>query len=398
MDFRDSPQEAAFRAEARAFLEKHAPSERWDYYAEDLDDERMLRLSKAWQRTLFDNGWGAITWPADFGGKGLGPIEQIVWNQELSRVGLGESIFVVGIGMTGPTIMGHGNDEQRARYLAPMLSGDEVWCQLFSEPGAGSDLAGISTRAVRDGDSWIVNGQKVWCSGGHFADFGILLARTNPDVPKHKGITYFLIDMKTPGIEVRPLRQMTGSSHFTEVFLNDVRIPDSARLGPEGGGWAAAMTTLMNERMAMGGIERMFKFETLAEHARANGARLDPVLRDDLARLYTWAKTLELLNARVITKMGAGMDPTSEASVMKLGIARVVTKAADLGLRLSGPDAVLRQGHWVNQFLFAPALHIAGGTDEIQKNVVAETVLGLPREDRIDKNLAFKDLARGGVG
>jgi alkylation response protein AidB-like acyl-CoA dehydrogenase len=248
---------------------------------------------------------------------------------------------------------------------------------------------------VRDGDDWVVTGQKTWCSGGHYADFGILLARSDAKVPKHAGITYFLADMHAPGVSVRPLRQMTGGLHFNEVFLDGVRIPDARRLGPEGGGWGVAMTTLMNERMAIGGIERWLDFEGLVRHAQANRERLDPVTRDELARLYTWVRTLELMNARVITELGQGKFAAAESSVMKLALARILTKASELGLRLIGPEALARQGPWQNQFLGAPALHIAGGTDEVQKNVAAERVLGLPREPRRDRDVPFEELPRG---
>ncbi len=303
-------------------------------------------------------------------------------------------MFVVGVGMAGPTLIAHGSEEQKRRFLDPMLRGDEIWCQLFSEPGAGSDLAAVATRARRDGDEWVLTGQKTWCSGGHYSDWGILLARTDPKRPKHEGISYFLVDMRSPGIEIRPLRQMNGQAHFNEVFLEDVRVPDAHRVGPEGFGWKAAMTTLMNERMAIGGIEKMFSFEHLAEHARANRDRIDPVMRDELARLYSWVRTLELLNARVITKLGKGQIPDAESSVMKLAVARIVSRSADLALRLLGPDALTRRGRWQEQFLFAPALHIAGGTDEIQKNVAAERVLGLPREPRGDRDVPFEKLPR----
>ncbi|MBZ0254370.1 MAG: acyl-CoA dehydrogenase family protein, partial [Candidatus Methylomirabilis sp.] len=352
MDFNDSPAEAAFRAEARAFLEAHAPKGGLpDYLAEHVDEDAFLEAHRAWQRTMYAHGWAAITWPAEHGGRGAGPMEQIIWNQEKARVGIGESLFVVGVGMAGPTIVAYGSEEQKKRYLPPMLRADEVWCQLFSEPGAGSDLANVSTRAERDGDFYVVNGQKVWSSSANHADFGILLARTNPNVAKHKGITYFLVDMKTPGVSVRPLRQMTGSSHFCEVFFEDARVPASAVLAGEGMGWACAMTTLMNERMAMGGIDLMFNFDMLAEHARRNKDRVDGVMRDELARLYCWCRTMEFLNARMLTKMSRGENPMAEASIAKLAIARIVSKGADLGLRLLGPDALLRSGDWQNRFL-----------------------------------------------
>lgn len=395
MDFEDSPAQAAFRAEARGFLADHAPREPMpQYHKARVADEELLPRHRDWQRTLFQHGWGALTWPQAFGGRGLGPIEQIVWNQELMRVGLGPSLFLVGIGMAGPTLIAHGSTEQKQRFLAPMLRADEVWCQLFSEPGAGSDLASLACRAVRDGDDWVVDGQKTWCSGAQYADFGILLARTNPGAPKHKGITYFLLDMRSPGIQIRPLRQMTGDSHFNEVFLDGVRIPDSMRLGKVDGGWTCAMTTLLNERMAMAGAEGIFSWDELLAHARAHAERIDPSLRDELARLYGWVKSFELLNARVITKLARGEMPAAESSVMKLALARIVSKGSELGLRLLGPDALRREGTWQQQWLFAPAFHIAGGTDEVQKNVAAERVLGLPPAAREDRETPFADLPR----
>jgi alkylation response protein AidB-like acyl-CoA dehydrogenase len=382
VDFDDSEREAAFRAEARAFLAASAPRSLAGAYDETVDETRLVAEAKAWQRTLFERGWAAILWPKEWGGRGLGPVEQIIWNQELARARLGESIFVVGVGMAGPTLVAHGSDAHKRRFLRPMLAGEEIWCQLFSEPSAGSDLAALSARAVRDGDDWVVTGQKTWCSGAHYADFGILLARTDPSGSKHDGITYFLLDMRAPGVEVRPLRQMTGGSHFNEVFLDGVRIPDAHRLGPEGGGWRVAMTTLLNERMAMAGLERMFSFDALAAEARRRPERVDGALRDEIGRLYGWVKTLELLNARITTKLGRGAIPAAESSVVKLAVARIFTKAGEVGLRLLGSEAALRRNAWADLWLLAPSLHIAGGTDEIQKNVAAQRVLGLPREPR----------------
>ncbi len=393
MDLNDSPAEARFRAEVRAFLAAEAPREAPDFHDAEGDEALRIEQARSWQATLAAHGYAALTWPEAYGGRGLGPIEQIIWNQELARVGLGLSIFVVGIGMAGPTIIAHGDEAQKQRYLRPMLEGREIWCQLFSEPGAGSDLAAVAARAVRDGDGWVVTGQKTWSSGAHYSDLGILLARTDPGVPKHRGITYFVCDMRAPGVEIRPLRQLNGSSHFCEVFLNDVRIPDADRLGPEGSGWQAAMTTLMNERMALGGLEGTFRIENLLELARRSGP-LDDATRVELARLFGWCKALELLNKRVITKLGRGQIPNAESSVMKLAVARILSRSADLGLQLLGPEALERQGDWPQQFLFAPSMHIAGGTDEIQKNVAAERVLDLPREPRLDKDVPFESLRR----
>jgi len=393
MDFSDSPTEAAFRAEARAFLDEHAPQEFGSYTSGD-DQELVFEQHKAWQKTLAAHGWGAITWPEAYGGRGKGPIEQIIWNEELNRRGVGHSMLAVGIGMVGPTIIAHGSPEQQERFLQPLLQADETWCQLFSEPGAGSDLAGLAARAVQDGDDWIVNGQKTWCSGAQHNHFGILIARTDPSAPKHKGISYFLLDMKTPGIEVQPLIEMTGESHFNEVFLNDVRIPHSALLGPLHGGWGVTQTTLMNERMAMGGLSNLLHFDELkALVLEQSHDHPSATMRDELAKVYTDLRCLELLNARVVSKLGRGVIPTAESSVMKLALARMMTRANQLAMKALGPKAMLRTGYWQNEYLFAPAFHIAGGTSEVQKNVCAERVLGLPREPS-DRETPFEDLHR----
>ncbi len=380
MDLSDSPAEGAFRAEARAFLAEHAPKDGINTYRADVDEATALRTSGVWQRTLFEHGWAALMWPESAGGRGLGPVEQIIWNQEQTRAGVTQSLYMVGVGMVGPTLVVHGTSDQKARLLEPILSGEHIWCQLLSEPGAGSDLAGLSTRATADGDEWVVNGQKVWSSGAHYSHFGILLARTNPDVPKHQGLTCFACPMSVAGVDVRPLRQITGDAHFNEVFLTDVRIPDANRIGPAGEGWNVARTLLANERMALSGSEGAFSFEELAAAARAHREHLDALLRDRLARLYTKVRTLDFLNARVITKLGRGETPTAEASIMKLALARIVTEGATLSLALVGPNGMLDDGPEPRRFLATPAMHIGGGTDEINKNLVAERVLGLPRE------------------
>src|SRR5437763_6839004 len=262
MDFEESDEERAFRTEVRAWLEAHAPlrvaggpSDRSFVPGEmgaDAEREHTEACQK-WQRTLFEGGWAGITWPVEAGGRGGAGWQQRIFNEEQAKFDVAVGAFAVGIGMAGPTIIAWGTDEQKRRYLRPMLQGEEIWCQLFSEPGAGSDLAGLRTRAVNDGDEWVVNGRKVWTSGAHYSDFGLLLARTDVDAPKHKGITAFILDMRAPGISVRPLRQITGASHFNEVFLTSVRIADEHRLGPEGEGWRVANTMLSNERALIGG-------------------------------------------------------------------------------------------------------------------------------------------------
>ena len=304
VDFDESPEEAAFRAEARGWLEAAADSEpaRGCVASDRAATTQWVARAKPWQAYLADHGWAGITWPKDAGGRGGTASEQAIFTEEAARLGLSVNAFAVGIAMAGPTIIAHGTDEQRQRYLPPMLRGDEVWCQLFSEPGAGSDLAGLSTRAVRDGDEWVVNGQKVWTSGAHHSDLGILLARTDLDQPKHRGITYFLVDMHSPGIEVRPLRQMTGASHFSEVFFTDVRVPHERVLGDVNGGWGVAMTTLANERTMMGGGSSGPVVTDLIELARKEGVADDPIIRQGLAASYTRAQIMTYLGYRSRTR------------------------------------------------------------------------------------------------
>jgi len=380
VDLNDSAVEAAFRAEARAFLAEHPPPADADTYRAKVEESVALEHAAEWQRTLFEHGWAVLMWPVDAGGRGLGPVEQIIWSQELARAGGMQSLYMVGIGMVGPTLIVHGSQAQRAKLLEPILSGEHMWCQLLSEPGAGSDLAGLHTRAVRDGDEWVVNGQKVWSSGAHYAHFGILLARTNLDVPKHRGLTCFACPMDIPGIEPRPLRQMTGAANFNEVFLTDARIADEWRIGGVDDGWSVARTLLANERMTLSGADGAFSFEQLADAARERPDRVDPVVRDRMARLYTQVRTLDFLNARVMTKLGRGETPTAEASVMKLALAAIVTEGATIALGLLGPEGMLGDTPQSHRLVGSPAMHIGGGTDEVNKNIVAERVLGLPRD------------------
>ncbi|MFN2543385.1 MAG: acyl-CoA dehydrogenase family protein [Actinomycetota bacterium] len=380
MDFNDSPPEAAVRAEARAWLESAFPEWLHEHPARFAYD---LERARSWHRRLFEGGWAAPSWPPDFGGRGFGPAESMVWEQEKTRVGADIPFDIPGFGMAGPTIIFHGTPQQKGRYLPPLIRGDETWCQLFSEPEAGSDLAAVRTRAERDGDEWVVTGQKVWSSGAHEADRGILLARFDPELPKHKGLVYLLIDMRAAGIEVRPLKQMDGGSHFNEVFLEGVRVPDADRLGEPGEGWRVAMTTLMHERVSLGGMMSGFAvaFDRLADLA-GNGERARPLTRQGLARVYTQHRLLELLSARIVSKLGRGQIPDAEGSIMKLVLANLVSDAAELAVELLGPEGMLADGELQQAFLGSRAFHIGGGTDEVQRNVIAERVLGLPREPR----------------
>ncbi len=405
MDFDDSPDEAAFRAEARAWLSDHArrrdadtppPVTLTDAFS-DAEREHV-RAAKAWQATLFDGGWAGITWPREHGGRGGTAVQQIIFTQEQARFDVSPGVFAQGIGMAGPTLMAYGTPEQQRRFLRPMLRGDEVWCQLFSEPGAGSDLASLGTSAVPDGDEWVVNGQKVWTSSAQYADYGILLARTDPDVPKHRGITYFLLDMSTPGVEVRPLRQITGTAHFNEVFLTDVRIPDANRVGAAGDGWRVTMTTLSNERSLIAGAA-VGRFERLRDLARNQGRAGDPHVRQELVRVYSEQSLITYLGWRALTALSQGRQPGPETSLAKLALGDLVARAGDLAVALRGPAGTLADGdgdgdYWTQQFLGQWSTRIGGGTEQVQRSVIAERILGLPREPSGDRDLTWRQTTR----
>jgi alkylation response protein AidB-like acyl-CoA dehydrogenase len=407
MDFDESGEEAAFRAEAHAWLSGHATlkdphkSTPMSMGEADREAERAhVRQSKAWQRTLFDGGWAGITWPKEYGGRGGTPMDAIIFGQEQARFDVPTSVFAQGIGMAGPTIMAHGTDAQKERFLETMLRGEEVWCQLFSEPGAGSDLASLATSAVRDGDEFVVNGQKVWTSSAHFSDWGILLARTDFDAPKHRGITYFLLDMTTPGIDVRPLRQATGAAHFNEVFLTDVRIPVDNVVGPVNGGWGVTMTTLTNERTLIGsGVGVGDAFGDVVRLAREFGRSDDPLVRQDLAALYIRLQLLKYLGWRIQTAISRNQQPGPESSVLKLGLSRHLSLTGDLVMALQGPRANLldygdaQSGPWGLQFLSQWASKLGGGTEQIQRNIISERVLGMPRDTPVDKDIPFRQSA-----
>jgi alkylation response protein AidB-like acyl-CoA dehydrogenase len=397
VDFDDTSDEAAFRAEAHAFLAAHA-RRREEGEVSTLrgffdSDELFVEQGRAWQRTLHDGGWAGITWPPEFGGRGGTPMQHMIFRQEESRFDVPSGLFAVAIGMAGPTLIAHGTDEQRRRHLAGMLRGDDVWCQLFSEPGAGSDLAGLTTRAELDGEEWVVDGQKVWSSGAHHARYGILLARTAADRPKHRGISFFVVDMATPGIEVRPLRQMTGGASFNEVFLGGVRLPAGALVGAEHEGWRVTMTTLSHERSMSGGPPTAFP--QLLRLARSCGAEGRPDVRDGLVSCYVGSRILEFLGFRLQTALSRGLPPGPESSVVKLAFSRLGTRSAALALTIEGTAGLLAGadapggGTWQQQFLTSPSLRIAAGSDEIQRNVIGERVLGLPSEPRPDRDAPF---------
>jgi alkylation response protein AidB-like acyl-CoA dehydrogenase len=404
MDFEDTPEEAAFRAEARLFLEEHAaPKHEHTRAFKELSDafsaEEMEHVHKAtrWQATLYDNGWAGITWPKKYGGRGGTVVQQAIFNQEQSRFDVEVGVFAQGIGMAGPTIIAHGIDQQKERFLRPMLRGDELWCQLFSEPGAGSDLSALSTRAEQDGDDLVVNGQKVWTSSAHYSDWGILLVRSNLDVPKHEGITYLLVDMSSPGIDVRPLRQITGVAHFNEVFFTDVRVPLANVVGTVNHGWGVAITTLGNERSLIGTVAGD-PWPSLLWLADVTGNTKDTMFRQALAKTYGDLQILKYLGWRSLSALSRDQPPGPETSVIKLARSQHLAQLGDLVMALQGAGGMVLDrstediAQFGLQFLGQWNSRIGGGTDQVQRNTLAERVLGLPREARPDKAIPFRDL------
>ena len=399
----------AFRARVRTWLAEHAQRAEDAHGTDGPETVEALDVAKRFQAALFDAGLAGLTWPTRYGGQGLTTAHQLAFNEEAADHVIPTGPFIIGLGMCAPTLLEHGTEEQRLAHVARMLRGDEVWCQLFSEPGAGSDVAGLSTRAVRDGDAWVVNGQKVWTSGGHYSDFGLLIARTNVDVPKHRGITMFVVDMHAPGITVRPLRQMTGDAGFNEVFFDDVRIPAANLVGEVDRGWQAAIATLMNERVSIGagggGLGRRVgggEFPALVELAREHGALADPVLRQSLASVYIEQRLLELLSERIRADLQAGRTPGPEGSIAKLAGTVLHRQVADLATEILGPAAQAwapgeaDSERWARALLQAPGNSIAGGTPEIMKNILGERVLRLPKEPSTDRTVPFKDVRVSG--
>lgn len=387
MNLSDSPEEAAFRARARAWLTENAPAKGSpDDFSHGYGslvgeaEEEFLDRSRAWQAKLADAGFAGMSWPVEYGGRGATTAEEYIYAVEQSRFGVTTEVFDVGVRMIGPTLMEHASEEQKARLLPPMLRGEEIWCQLYSEPSAGSDLAGVRTTAVRDGDEWVVNGQKVWTSGAQYSKWAMLVARTDPDVPKHKGITCFIVDMTTPGIEVRPLRQMTGAQHFNEVFLDNVRLPAGSEFGAVNNGWRVVLTTLTHERSILGGGHRGPSFDELVRLARVGGGDRSRELVDVFLR----ERLLDVLDQRVQAELAHGRDPQLESSVKKILHGRHINATSRLALDVQGPTGMLTSGpegdHWAHETLNAPMYRIAGGTDEIQRNILAGRILGVPAE------------------
>ena len=355
------------------------------------DDPRRVEVrrwleqhSRPTGRELAEAGYVVPHWPRPWG-LDADAVHQLIVDDELRRAGVTRPANVIGIGWAGPTLVHAGTDAQKERYLWPLLAGEEIWCQLFSEPGAGSDLASLSTRAVRDGDTYVVNGQKVWTSLAHLAAFGILIARTNPDAPRHRGISYFVCPMDTPGITVRPIVEMTGSHTFNEVFFDDVRIPAENLVGEENEGWGLAKVTLGNERVSLSGEGALWgrgpTAQTLLDLVRERGGTSDPLQRQALARLYIEAEVLRLIRLRTVSAAVRGRPPGPEASVRKALADEHGQHIMAVAKDLAGARGMLASAdQWHYGFLFAPALTVGGGTSEVQRNIIAERVLGLPHD------------------
>ena len=407
MNFNDTEQQAEFRAKCSTWLKDNAQpktSARNDKRYGKANQKEFLKSALEWQKKKFDAGWAMLHWPKIYGGLEASPIERIIWGQEEAKFDVPWGVYEIGLGMAGPVMMQYATEEQKQRYLPPMAAGEEIWCQLFSEPSAGSDVAGLRSRAVQDGNDWIINGQKVWTSGAHFCDYGIIVVRHDPDVDKHSGMTFFFVDMKSPGIDIKPIKQITGGSSFNEVYFNDVRIPDSQRLGAVGDGWRVAITTLMNERLAVGdanGADAKEAFKW-AQKQDDHGQPLiqNRAVRESIADWYCQASGLKNTKLRTMSALSRGDTPGPEASITKVVSANKLQAVGNFGIdsldmagMLKTDDSDVHSFH--DAWLGAAGLRIAGGTDEILKNIIAERVLGLPQDPRADKGVAFKDIPSG---
>jgi alkylation response protein AidB-like acyl-CoA dehydrogenase len=394
LDLNDTPEQVEYREKVRSWLEQHrdeAPARSGSY-----EDTGYVDSRRAWQRELAEAGLAGVTWPREYGGQGLGPIEQVIVNQEISNAQVAGILDVIGIGMLGPCIIAHGSEEQKSRHLGPMLHGDEVWCQLFSEPAAGSDLAAIQARARPDegNGGWTLNGQKVWTTNAQFAAFGLLLARTDPDVPKHKGLTMFIVPMDAPGVTVRGLRQISGEAEFNEVFFDDVHLEEDAVVGGVGNGWATALTVLMFERLTIGFGSLIFGSpRRLSGAVAADGAaRRDADVRLRLGEILSELLAVRFNGYRALTMLERGQIPGPEAGLAKVTMVNAAIAATDLGADVVGLDALEPENEWSYLISFLPGLKSAGGTEQILRNTVGERVLGLPSEPRLDKGVPFSEL------
>jgi alkylation response protein AidB-like acyl-CoA dehydrogenase len=389
MDFRDTPEEAAFRKEVREFIQKEAPLNRSDF-------RDAWQKGQTWWKKLQERGWIAPAWPKEYGGAGMTVMQQFIFNEEMAKLRAPRPMhLIIGLGMAGPTLIVHGTEEQKKRFLPQMLSGDDVWSQGYSEPEAGSDLASLRTRAVKDGDDYVINGQKIWTTLAHQSKWMILLARTDPDAPKHKGITYFIVDMKSPGITIRPLVNMCGTHEFNEVFFDNVRVPKENVVGEENRGWYAAVTTLDFERSSIGSaIGMRQEMDELIEYAREHSEDhtstlgISPTLRYELSDRLVETEVARMLSYRVASLQGRGLIPNYEASALKLFSTELHQRITTTGIKILGLYGQLERGSerapWKGRlcynFLRGVAHTIEGGTSEIQRNIIAQRGLGLPRD------------------
>ncbi|MEE2689243.1 MAG: acyl-CoA dehydrogenase family protein [Pseudomonadota bacterium] len=406
MDFEDTPEEASFRSEARAFLDANAKRKTPGASFETPDSvDELVTAAKAWQAKKAAAGFVGITLPKEYGGRGGTMMERVVYDQEEANYITPIGVYEIGLGMCIPTMLAYATEEQKQRFAPPALRGEEIWCQLFSEPQAGSDLANLRLRAEQDGDDWILNGQKIWTSGAHFCDYGVIVTRNDPSLPKHKGLTYFFLDMKSPGIECRPIHQISGASNFNEVFFTDVRVPDSQRLGKVGDGWRVSLTTLMNERLAIGerpppAFEEVFQLAKEIE--LEDGMALeDGGVREKLADWYVDGRGVTLTRFRSLTALSRGQDPGPENSIgkaitgkMRQDIASFGMDLMDISGAISDADNAPMRSLFQDALLSAPSGRIAGGSDEILRNIIAERVLGLPQDIRVDKGIPFSELVK----
>ncbi len=387
MDLNLSPSEEAFRREFVAWLRANLSDEWRERALRGQPTAQLLEARRVWERTLGAGGWLGVSWPEEYGGRGATAMEHVIYLEELFRAGAPDSLNTLGLNLVGPTIIEVGTDEQKRRFLPPMLRGEAVWCQGFSEPNAGSDLAGLQTRADRDGDDWVVNGQKIWSSGAQYSDWCALLARTDQQAPKHKGLSFLLVDMRSPGITVRPIKQISGDAEFNEIFFDNVRVPDDQILGEVNGGWFVANRMLAYERGVitmemLAGYQRLW--EDLRDYARASrrGGMLlidVPSVRDRLARSYVDIQLMRFVNLRYISRYMRGLPPGAETSYMKLYWVKTEQGLSDLSLSLAGPAGLAMGGEWLRLYFMSRAASIYGGTEDIQRNIIAERVFGLPR-------------------
>jgi len=393
MNFGYSAEQEAFRNEVRLWLEANQPPPMTRAEKEAADDEFLWNRLKAWHKRLYESGWAGINWPKQYGGRGASFIEQVIFGQELARLNLPTGCNVLGVIMTGPALMQWGTDEQKNRYLQPILSGDEIWCEGMSEPGAGSDLAAVQTRAVLEGDTFVVDGQKIWTTLAHRSDFCQLFVRTDFDVPKHKGMSCLLVDMKSPGVTVRPLRQITGESEFNEIFFDGVRVPKENMLGPLNAGWQVLVATLMHERFGisetLGGTEQtLAQLVELAKGSLIDGrpASEDPAVRQQIAQFAIEAAAKKYNGLRSLTRRLKGLPPGPEASIGKMVSTELLQRMTKFVSRILGPYALLEyrtpyasDEGWLRRILYAESLTIAGGTTAVQKNMIGERILQLPK-------------------